>query len=81
LTLHTEGVDPFRRIFNRIVNESSERENDFRDIQTPLSARQPSSYDRFKRYFGYATSGTGEYSRDNLFKVALPSAMHYGVRT
>ncbi|MGP3842652.1 hypothetical protein [Pseudomonas aeruginosa] len=81
LILHTKGVDPFRRIFNRIVNESSERENDFRDIQTPLSARQPSFYDRFKRYFGYATSGNGEYSRDNLFKVALPSAMHYGVRT
>jgi hypothetical protein len=32
-------------------------------------------YDRFKRYFGYNTSGSGRYSRDTLFKDALPSVI------
>ncbi|QEM41734.1 hypothetical protein [Pseudomonas phage vB_PaeM_PS119XW] len=80
MQLHKAGIDPFRRIFNRIVDEHTVLESEFRDIQTPLSQRPASFYDRFKRYFGFNTSGSGRYSRNSLFLEALPSAMDYGSR-
>lgn len=74
------GQDPFRRIFNRVVDEAGILETEFREIQTPLSARGPQFYDRFKRHFGYATGGSGRYTRDGLYMEALPSSMTYGSR-
>ncbi|MBW6072498.1 hypothetical protein KZ856_36530, partial [Pseudomonas aeruginosa] len=43
MQLHKAGIDPFRRIFNRIVDEHTVLESEFRDIQTPLSQR-PASF-------------------------------------
>lgn len=80
IALHRAGIDPFKRIFNRIVDDASIMESEFRDIQTPLSARAPTFYDRFKRHFGFATGGTGRYSRDALYVVSLPSMMEFGAR-
>lgn len=80
LTLHKANIDPFRRIFNRVVDESSILVQEFKDIQTPMSMRTPSFYDRFKRHFGYATAGSGRYTRNGLYLEALPSAMKYGSR-
>lgn len=80
IALHRAGIDPFKRIFNRIVDDATILESEFREIQTPMSARSPTFYDRFKRYFGYATGGSGRYSRDALYVVSLPSSMDYGSR-
>jgi len=80
IALHRAGIDPFKRIFNRIVDDATILETEFRDIQTPLSARAPTFYDRFKRHFGFATGGAGRYSRDALYVVSLPSMMEYGAR-
>ncbi|AEH03433.1 terminase large subunit [Pseudomonas phage PhiPA3] len=80
LELHKVGIDPFKRIFNRIVDEHTVLESEFRDIQTPLSMRHAGFYDRFKRYFGFNTSGGGRYSRNSLFLEALPSSMEFGSR-
>ena len=80
IALHRAGIDPFKRIFNRIVDDATILESEFRDIQTPMSARSATFYDRFKRYFGYATGGAGRYSRDALYVVSLPSSMDYGSR-
>lgn len=81
LVLHKAGIDPFRRIFNRVVDEHTLLESEYMEIQTtPMSMRQPTFYDRYKRYFGFATTGTGRYSRDGLYMIALPSTMEYGSR-
>ncbi len=80
IALHRAGIDPFKRIFNRIVDDATILESEFRDIQTPMSARSPTFYDRFKRYFGFNTAGSGRYSRDALYIVSLPSSMDYGAR-
>lgn len=80
LVLHKAGIDPFRRIFNRVVDEQNVLVSEFAEIYTPMSSRSTSFYDRFKRYFGYNTSGSGRYSRDALFKEALPSSLQYGGR-
>ena len=80
LLLHKAGQDPFKRIFNRIVNESTTLESEYREIQMGMSLRTPNFYDRFKRYFGFATAGTGLYSRTGLYHDGLVSAMEYGAR-
>lgn len=80
IALHRAGIDPFKRIFNRIVDDASIMETEFRDIQTPVNSRAPTFYDRFKRHFGFSTGGAGRYSRDALYVVSLPSTMEYGSR-
>lgn len=81
LMLHRVGQDPFRRIFNRVVQEHTVLTTEYQDIcTTTMSLRQPSFYDRFKRYFGFATTGSGTYSRNSLYHDGLMSAMEYGAR-
>lgn len=75
LILHSKGIDPFKRIFNRVVDEQHILVSEFNEIQKPVTTRNVTFYDRFKRYFGYNTSGSGRYSRDTLFKDALPSVI------
>lgn len=80
IALHRVGIDPFRRIFNRVVDEHGVLKTEYEEIHTPMSLRGMDFYDRFKRFFGYATSGGGRYSRNSLFKEALPSSIKYGGR-
>lgn len=80
LALVRAGQDPFKRIFNRIVDEHTLFPTEYAEIQTPMSMRMADFYDRYKRYFGYATSGTGRYSRNALFKESLSSSIQYGGR-
>lgn len=75
LILHSKGIDPFKRIFNRVVDEQHILVSEFNEIQKPVTTRNVTFYDRFKRYFGYNTSGSGRYSRDALFKDALESVI------
>lgn len=74
------GVDPFKRIYNRIVDEQDEYRSEYKEIQIPVMQRPVNFYDRFKRYFGFNTSGSGKHARDALFGEALHSAMRYGSR-
>ena len=78
LRLIAVGIDPFRRIFNRIVDEHQNFPREYEEISKPLNRRDPAHLERFKRYFGYATSGTGRHSRDNLYHDALHSMLRHG---
>lgn len=78
IQLSMAGIDPFRRIYNRIVDDPESHKTEFREIQTPLGGRPSYFYDRFKRYFGYNTSGSGVNSRDALFGEALKSSVRLG---
>lgn len=72
------GIDPFRRIFNRIVDEHLTLTREWEEISKPMARRDPIHLERYKRYFGYATSGTGKHSRDNLYHDALHSMIKHG---
>lgn len=72
------GIDPFKRIFNRIVDEHLTLSREWEEISKPLARRDPVHLERYKRYFGYATSGTGKHSRDNLYHDALHSMIKHG---
>jgi len=74
------NIDPFRRIYNRIVDNPEEFKSEHREIQGSAGGRSPNVYDRMKRYFGYNTSGSGVHARDNLYGEALNSLATYGAK-
>lgn len=68
------GEDPFKRLFNWIVNDQYESElarERFREIQGPLSRRDIQFHAERKIHMGYRTSGSGRAARDNLYSTAL----------
>lgn len=69
------GIDPFKRLFNRIVNDKETYKNEWDEIQVPMSRRDPEIYIRYKKHFGFATSGSGITSRSELFSITLSSAV------
>lgn len=74
LILPDRGIDPFKRIFNRIVNDPDENKTAFEEIKLPLSRRPHDIYVRYKKAFGWATSGGGLTSRSDLYSTTLMSA-------
>lgn len=77
IQLPLAGIDPFHRVFNKAINENKIRGygSNGSEIQqfynTPLGRRSNAGYQKFKAEFGYATSGSGEYSRSNLYLNTL----------
>lgn len=71
LHLPLAGEDPFKRLFNRVVNDAADRPEDFDEIRLPASRRDPRLYNRFKKSFGFATSGSGVTSRTELYSTTL----------
>lgn len=69
--LPNHDVDPFKRIFNSIVDKKDERKSDFEEIQIPMSRRNGAFYDRWKKVFGFNTTGA---SRELLFSNILQNA-------
>lgn len=71
LYLHNLGIDPFRRIFNRIVDEHNTRVDLYRLICESVGSRTERFYDSLKSYFGFNTSGD---SRNLLYGHVLQEA-------
>lgn len=81
LILPKYNIDPFRRIFNWVVDEQHVN-NDFKEaLNTPLHRRDMKFYDRYKKYFGYATAGSGKQSRSTLYGKVFNSSLHYTSNT
>lgn len=71
--LHNRGIDPFKRIFNRVVDEYQEDRNRFEDIQKPMAMRTWDWYNKYKGLFGYNT-GSAAHSREQLYGKTLQEA-------
>lgn len=71
LELPKQGIDPFKRIYNLIVDEHLERPDDWKTIQYDMGRRPQSFLDTAKKYFGFATSGSGKHSRNVLYSEIL----------
>ena len=65
------GVDPFKRIYNHVVDNKDERQKDFQEIQTPLNRRTTAFYDKWKKVIGFNTTGQ---SRELLYSTVLQNA-------
>lgn len=72
------GMDPFRRLFNTVVQEFRENRSRYEEIQKPMNRRDPDIYVKFKSSFGFATSGSGTYSRNELYSSTLMMAAQRG---
>lgn len=74
LILPSAGIDPFKVLFNRCVNDAEEEPERFREIQQPLERRSQDIYVHYKKHFGFATSGSGITSRSELYSTTLQNA-------
>jgi hypothetical protein len=72
--LPTKGIDPFKRLFNWVVNDPLEYPEFHEESRLPMSRRSSNIYVRAKRHFGFATSGTGQTSRSELYSTTLQQA-------
>jgi len=77
LLLLEAGEDPFKRLFNWVVQEYDTHVNRFSEIDVPLAKRNPSVYTKFRDTFGYATSGSGKASREKIYGDNVMSALKY----
>lgn len=81
LLLPTRMIDPFKRVFNWAVNDMELNPETKADIFTPLANRSPGLYNKYRKDFGYATSGSGRASRDNLYGAAFNASIKYTHKT
>lgn len=71
IILPKHGEDPFRRIFNTVVQDSAERKEAYKIISLDPNRRPSGTLDKFRKYFGFNTSAG---RRDELFGIALQNA-------
>jgi hypothetical protein len=77
LVLSSKGIDPFKRIFNTIVNDKDEHPDRFKEIDRPSYMRSSELIVKYKKHFGFATSGLGMASRTELYSTTLMNAAKY----
>lgn len=74
IELAAAAINPFKRIFNTVVNDKQVNEVQFEEMQRLVSRNQHEQYARFKKLFGFTTSGGGMTSRSMLYSVTLQLA-------
>lgn len=72
--LPARGIDPFRRIFNRVVNDYEEYPERYEEIDNSYTRRDPAIYIEHKKHFGFATSSGGITARSELYSTTLQNA-------
>lgn len=77
LLMQANNMDPFKRMFNWVVDEHIEHNARFSEIDCKLERRDRNLYTVHRKHFGFATSGAGKASRDKLYGEALLSAVKY----
>lgn len=75
LILHSKGIDPFKRIFNTVVDNRSTAPEAFLELQGDLNRREDAFYVRRKTKFGFCTGTT---TRRQLYETALRIGMLKG---
>ena len=71
LKLPAMGLDPFKRIFNKVVDKGREDEDAFNEIQRGFESRNNVFYDRRKAAFGFVTNAE---NRTVLYTTVLQNA-------
>lgn len=71
LILPAHDIDPFKRLFNRIVNEPDDHKAEWAIVNQPAWRRPTTFLTDMKKHFGFATSGSGVTSRAELYGQVL----------
>ena len=80
LKLSQAGINPYKRIFNTIVQNKEKYEKEYREL---MNAR-PHDIDLFNKYkshLGFKTSGDGETSRKQLYGTVMLTMLKYTAHT
>lgn len=65
IMLPAKGMDPFKRVFNQIYQDTVNNAKEFEEVQnTKFAYRNKAFYLKYKQYFGFVTTKT---SRDVLY--------------
>lgn len=80
LKLCQEGINPFTRLYNTIVQYADSKS---KDIEIVMKARPTDHtlFTTYKKHLGFATSGTGLTSRNELYSSTLISSLKYTADT
>lgn len=73
--LPQKGEDPFKRLYNRVVNDYMDNPERYKEILVPMGRRPDDIYNRFKTSFGWATSASGMMSRTGLYSTTLQNGV------
>lgn len=66
------GQDPFKRMFNRLVDNATIKPKEYDEVtRTPVSRRDVDWYDKYRGLFGFNTTGS---SRSTLYGSVLTAA-------
>lgn len=74
IQLVAQGIDPFRRMFNRIASDPDKYQEQYKEISKPMHSRMRDLHIRWKEYIGFPTTGSGSTSRSLLYGSVLLSA-------
>ena len=76
--LPLKGVDPFKRLFNWVTNNYHENKA-YREevIDVPFNRRHHDVYVKYRKEFGYTTTGSGVQARSNLYGAAFNASIKY----
>lgn len=69
-------IDPFKRIYNTLVDEGKHHEPEYRKMISHIR-NSGEADDKSIKLFGFATSGTGAHSRSGLYITILTRAASY----
>lgn len=74
MMLLAEGIDPTKRIFNWIVQDADTHPDRYKAISSSYGLPDEETLTKYKKLFGFATSGSGETSRSSLYGTTLVNA-------
>jgi hypothetical protein len=70
------GINPYKRLFNFIFQNRAEHEREFELLKSNYNL-DTSIYDKYRKYIGFATSGSGVTSRSELYSSTLMNMCKY----
>jgi len=77
LMLVARNINPFTRIYNRVVHDYLENPDSFQEISKNQNYRLQELIVKYKKSFGFATSASGLGSRSDLYSTTLLSCAKY----
>ncbi len=78
IILIRKGINPFKRIFNLIVQEASDPVKRERFNEIANGGKSEDMVLKYQKYFGFNTSGSGNHARSVLYGQVLRSAVLHG---
>lgn len=75
LILVENGINPFKRMYNKVVQEKEEKPDRFIEVDKRFTYNAAELINKYKATFGFATSGSGITSRSELYSTTLTNSV------